>query len=501
MRTRSLSINIAIAVAVAFMTLNATTTWAEDAPATPPKCPQDRQDAPLEQGLAPNGHQVAKHKPCAPSPEELAAAPKPDSARNTTRVRPQHWATHLRLVPRIVFFIPRWTFTAAMWPVRESLYAVDRYDVIGRTARLFSGDGPVTLTPAAILVAGQGVTYGVGIGFRDYAQARFLFGGEARQIYGAKLRSRGLLGPHFELDLDSEIQLLRNSIFAGIGNASRSDGLVPTAPIDAIVDSRSFETRYDQTIARAEIGASWRPARSIVLRTSGAYLRRRFAQPKDTDVLALGDVYNEMSVVSFAEGYSQLYGEARLTLDTRSQPSKWVSQALPTRGWKLTGFAGVHSPLERSFDDYARLGADVQRYQHLFGGDRVLITRAQLEWISADVDAVPFVDLPGLGGSTILRGFRRGRFRDRISALAVTEYRFPLHRQISGFLFLDGGKVAREFGDLTSNAIHLSGGIGLHVHTVNRLLIRVQLATSEEGIAVNASFSSSDRVRRTTKRR
>jgi hypothetical protein len=494
MRTRSLSINIAIAVALAAMTA---TTWAEKLPLVPHSDTQDHnddqadRDDPLEKELAPSEA----------SPEELAAAPRADKARNATKVRAPHWATHLKLVPRLVLFAPRWTFAAVMWPIRQSLYAVDRYDLIGRTARLFSGDGAVTLAPSAILVAGQGVTYGVGVGLLDYAQARFLFGGEARQIYGGKLRSRGLLGSHFELDMEAELQLLRNSIFAGIGNASSSDGPVPNILIDPTVDSTSFETRYDQSIGRAEIGANWRPTRSMVLRVSGTYLRRRFTQPGDSDVQGLGEVYNEETLVTFSDGYSQLYGETRLTLDTRTQPSQWVSSALPTRGWKLTSFAGLHSPLDESFDDYARLGMDVQRYQHLLGGDRVLIGRAQLEWISAEVDAVPFVDLPGLGGSTILRGYRRGRFRDRISALAITEYRFPLHRQISGFLFLDGGKVAREFGDLAGNKIHLGAGIGLHVHTTSRLLVRMQLATSEEGIVVNASFSPSDRVRRTTKRR
>ncbi|MCP4448450.1 MAG: hypothetical protein GY811_24370 [Myxococcales bacterium] len=81
------------------------------------------------------------------------------------------------------------------------------------------------------------------------------------------------------------------------------------------------------------------------------------------------------------------------------------------------------------------------------------------------------------------------------------EYRFPLHRQLSGFLFVDGGKVARDVSDLARNKLHLGVSAGLHIRFASRLLLRMHVAASEEGTILSASFSPSDRVRRTTKRR
>ncbi|MCP4448451.1 MAG: hypothetical protein GY811_24375 [Myxococcales bacterium] len=194
-------------------------------------------------------------------------------ARNVVKHRSRHWSTRLRILPQVLLFVPRWTFAAALWPVRKSLFLVDRHDIVGRASRLFSGDAPVALSPQAIIVVGQGVTFGVGIGVLDSAQARFFLGGEARQIYSLKLRSRDLFGAKIELDSESELQLLRNSIFAGIGNASEFGGEFRNVPVDPTMDSTSIETRYNQSIARIEFGANVAAGRNLVVRASGAYLR------------------------------------------------------------------------------------------------------------------------------------------------------------------------------------------------------------------------------------
>ncbi|MBL4637165.1 MAG: BamA/TamA family outer membrane protein [Kofleriaceae bacterium] len=88
-----------------------------------------------------------------------------------------------------------------------------------------------------------------------------------------------------------------------------------------------------------------------------------------------------------------------------------------------------------------------------------------------------------------------------MSVLGSLEYRFPLNRQLSGFLFVDAGTVARAPSKLDLEDFHLGTGIGLHLHTTDRLLVRMQVAAGEDGIAFNASFRASDRVRRSSKRR
>ena len=439
----------------------------------------------------------------APTESELAAAPEPGKANNITKGRDDSPNVFKTLVPHVLFFIPKWTFAAIMWPIREGLYSLDRYDLAGKVGALLSGDAPITLYPSAIVVAGQGVTLGFGVEYKKYIRGRFLFGGEARRIFAGRVRTRDLLGSSFELDAEIEHQRLRNTIFAGIGNGALQSGPLSSPLIDPLTDETAFETRFDQNVTRIEVGANLSIIKHLQLRFSGAYLRRRFDEdgPDDTSSIPLQDFYDTTNLVAFNSGFDQAYGELRFIFDNRIQPSPWMSTALPTRGWKVTGFGGRTHSINDNHEDYTRLGLDVQRYQHLFGGNRILIIRTQTEWVSAGVGEIPFVDLAQPAGSIILRGYRRGRFRDRMSLLNSLEYRFPINRQISGFLFLDAGTVARTPGELDIGNLHYGTGIGLHVHTADRLLIRLQAAGGEDGLVFNASFKSSDRVRKTTKRR
>lgn len=424
------------------------------------------------------------------------AAPGPGESRNL-EVDPDARPSVVRTAARVLLFVPRWTFRAVMWPVREGLYAVDRYDVLGRVGRLLSGDSPITLYPSLKLEAGFGLTYGIGVGVRDHLRGTFLFGGEVRQVYGVKVRSRDLLGERFEVDAEVELQLLNDSRFDGIGNQGLVAGVTG---IDALADPTAVATFYDQDIFRAELGAVIRPLpRRLRVRLSAAHLRRNFDQPSSG--LSVTDVYQRDSLVTFEDGLSQVYGEVRVIYDDRRQPFPLVSSALPTTGDLITGFVGRAEGLAGDPSSYFRLGFNAQHYLHLFGGDRVLIGRLNLEGVTGDLDELPFVDLPQLGGSTILRGYRRGRFRDRISALGSLEYRYPLHRLVGAFLFFDAGGVYRDLGAVDLTDVHAGGGGGLLVYTGNRFLFRVQAGYGEDGLVLNASLKPSSRVRRATRRK
>jgi outer membrane protein assembly factor BamA len=137
-----------------------------------------------------------------------------------------------------------------------------------------------------------------------------------------------------------------------------------------------------------------------------------------------------------------------------------------------------------------RYGVDALRYINLYRGDRVLLLRAYAEAVTGPLDEIPFTDLPRLGGPLMLRGYHRDRFRDRIALLGTGEYAFPIGELMSGFLFLDAGRVERAWDDLSGDRIRYGFGGGIQLQSVDAFIMRFQVAGSadEPGVFIKLSF-------------
>jgi outer membrane protein assembly factor BamA len=117
------------------------------------------------------------------------------------------------------------------------------------------------------------------------------------------------------------------------------------------------------------------------------------------------------------------------------------------------------------------------------------VLRVLAEEVRGAEDEIPFVDLPRLGGPTLLRGYTRDRFRDRAMALGSAEYQFDLGPLLSGFLFVDGGRVFPTLADVTAEGIRVGYGGGLQMQTIKSFVGRFNVASSVDGgIFLNLSF-------------
>jgi hypothetical protein len=118
------------------------------------------------------------------------------------------------------------------------------------------------------------------------------------------------------------------------------------------------------------------------------------------------------------------------------------------------------------------------------------------------VGDLPFFALPSLGGAETLRGFIEGRFRDRSSWSARSEYRFwvlargfripftkTLRIERAGLaLFYELGAVAHDVGDLFQSRARHSYGIGYRMMIERSAPFRIDLGFSDEGLYVTAGF-------------
>jgi hypothetical protein len=321
------------------------------------------------------------------------------------------------------------------------------------------------------------------------------FGGEFKQRYDAWLVS-GPLAADTRIGLRLSYRAWDRSNFFGIGNANQSAPMPGLQALDEAV-----HTRFAQDVSHVELTSSTPLAGPVALILLGAFTHRRFSTDAQLDGFQpILNVYDEMALVGFAHGADNFYGEAALSIDSRSVANRYISQASPSSGWYGRAGAGFTQGVHGDPSHYFRYTADLRRYIDLYNGDRVLVMRGYLEGVTAATDAIPFTDLPRLGGTELLRGFAHDRFRDRVAAVGSLEYDFPLQGWVGAYTFVDAGRVAHDLGSLDPNALHVGWGGGLQFHTHDAFLFRVQAAHSTDGtflrFALDPTYDTRGKARR-----
>lgn len=108
---------------------------------------------------------------------------------------------------------------------------------------------------------------------------------------------------------------------------------------------------------------------------------------------------------------------------------------------------------------YGTLRLDARTYRTVAPGH---VLALQLQVVRVD-GAAPFDQLALVGNSDILRGYARGRYRDRSVSAAQAEYRSPFRHRVGGVLFAGAGVAAPRLADLTSHPLLPTYGAGLRV--------------------------------------
>ena len=95
---------------------------------------------------------------------------------------------------------------------------------------------------------------------------------------------------------------------------------------------------------------------------------------------------------------------------------------------------------------------------------------------------VPYRNLAVLGGNAMMRGYYAGRYRDKKFIGSQVEYRFPVHKRLSGATFASAGKVADELDEIDFSGIKLAAGLGLRFAVLpkEKLNLRFDIAHGNE---------------------
>ncbi|HOW85383.1 MAG TPA: BamA/TamA family outer membrane protein [Candidatus Aminicenantes bacterium] len=129
----------------------------------------------------------------------------------------------------------------------------------------------------------------------------------------------------------------------------------------------------------------------------------------------------------------------------------------PRRGAYLQFTADVYNAVAGSEFSFNRFNLNLRKYLPL-GPDQVLALQAYALTTGGDV---PFYKLALVGGDTLLRGYYKGRFRDKSLALVQAEYRALISDRIGVVGFAGAAQVFAGLDHFGSGSVKLSAGTGV----------------------------------------
>ncbi len=119
------------------------------------------------------------------------------------------------------------------------------------------------------------------------------------------------------------------------------------------------------------------------------------------------------------------------------------------------------------------------RYFYAFNKSHILAFNNYLGYCDGNI---PYHKYPKLGGADLMRGFREGRYTDKIFYTLQTEYRFRIYKKLGAVLFASVGDVSDKFQNFRRKDFKFAFGGGLRYQlTDNKIHLRVDYGLNNEG--------------------
>jgi outer membrane protein assembly factor BamA len=125
-----------------------------------------------------------------------------------------------------------------------------------------------------------------------------------------------------------------------------------------------------------------------------------------------------------------------------------------------------------SVREFTNISLDARKYYAIFPHG-IIAFNAILTFNKGEIP--PAQQLASLGGNTVLRGFYRGRFKERHAIVLQTEYRQRIYKRLGMTVFGGFGEVASSISTIDFKGLNYSYGAGLRytIKKSERLNIRL----------------------------
>ncbi len=399
------------------------------------------------------------------------------------------------LIPRVVLTPPLVLLNAAFLPLKGLLHVAGRYKIPEHIIDiLYNDERTAAVVPTFSFLGSQGPSVGFnafhgGLGrHRERIGVSAKFGGRYVQSYQVELTAPRVAGTPFGVEVLTSFVVEPHLRFWGYGPGDVREA-APSEPVHP--RTANVESVFEQQRALIKMRAGWSFMEAIDLGFIGSFNRRDFGpkvSEKDPEP-SVEQVYDTSALPGFENGYSLVEPLLDLRVDTREPKGS-------TSGGVYFNAFGGGAPPQNGYR-FIHYAAEFTGFIDLYHGDRVLALHAAHESVVGDDHEIPFADMPRLGGPKRMRGYDLFRFRDKHTALAVVEYRWPIHEYVAGAAFFEVGSVGRDYETMaTPENYRFGGGGGLIFRSQDSELFALQVAYGE-GLQVfltsDALVSFSDR--------
>jgi hypothetical protein len=227
------------------------------------------------------------------------------------------------------------------------------------------------------------------------------------------------------------------------------------------------------------------PARKLFVVSLGAEASQWKQQAGSGSAPSVEEVYTPATLQGLGSSPVYLHTNAGVGLDWR-----------PAAGYARHG--GAYTIAFHDFRDkdgeFGFRRTDYEATQHIpiLRDAWVISLHARAELANAaNNQTIPFFMLPALGGGSSLRGFSSWRFRDLNSLLLQAEWRILVSRYLDVAFFGDAGRVSARRSDLADAPFKTDFGGGIRLHGPLATPLRIEIARSNEGLALVFSSKAS----------
>jgi hypothetical protein len=248
-----------------------------------------------------------------------------------------------------------------------------------------------------------------------------------------------------DLHLGGTLKISRSpNVFYGIGNNTRAEDSENYTPV-------TFEF---------EISPKWRLLPGMYLGLDGRFVGTSMDQTKPGGMLDSGSIAGSSGGRTVEIGFAGFY-------DTRD------NTLYPHHGHIISLLVRAALPSLSSDFKYRVLIIDARKYWSLPWGDRHVIAAQALAELRDG--APPFYELGLLGGENTMRGYYKGRFRDRNYLAMQVEYRLPLFWRFGAVCFASAGEVAYSLSDVSASPMKFAVGSGLRFAPKKNVPVNIRL--------------------------
>lgn len=371
--------------------------------------------------------------------------------------------------PGAIMFIPfqltYWAAQAAMGVEYEVPFVVKIADL------MIADDGSRSLLPTYGPRRGGGVKYKQKnlLSSQSIMDITATVGLRNRSMYRFRFRDIDISNGKFKAGFLAKYTLMPDEKFYGLGMKSDEEN----------------ESNFAWEQISVELSIGKRYFDKIKADVFLEYQRNNILKGRDDTLPSTTELYNNATLPGLEAGIELAGGRFEFAFDSKNHPGK------PTAGWEILLSGGALRETDGNRYGFWESSVDIKRYFHLFYG-RYLIFRAAVRTTEPfSKREVPFFYYSQIGRWSTIRGFTRGRFRDRDLLLGSIEYRWPLMPKfLDASLFIDAGQVGHDLlNDFSGDDFEITYGIGLIGWQDGGTIVKAEIGKSSEQIRFNLKFN------------